>query len=101
MLTEEQKIIIKSQDETLDRIGNVVKNIKVNSNTINDELKIHIIKLDDTDVEIDKTTSKLERANKKIKLLLKNSNNSDKFTCIILLLVIFILLCILIYVIST
>jgi uncharacterized protein Yka (UPF0111/DUF47 family) len=101
MLTEDQQSIIKSQDETLDRIGNVVKNIKVNSNTINGELNTQIIKLNDTEFEIDKTSSRLERVNKKVRLIIKNSNKCDKFTYAILIFVIFLLLCILIYVIST
>lgn len=98
MLSEEQKNIIKHQDEILDRIGNTVGNIKNNTSAINEELNIHNIKLNNFDKNIDSNISKIGMANKKLKSIYENSTKCDKVTYCFLFLIIFVLFVVLIYV---
>lgn len=100
MLTVEQTNIIKEQDKALDRIDVVVKNIKSTSIDIKDELDKQNNNLDDIESDINKTSSKFERLNKKIKLVYKNSTKSDKLLYLILFVIIVILIIFFIYVVS-
>lgn len=100
MLTEDQREIINQQDASLDRIANTVGNIKNNASLINEEIKIHIMKLDDCEKNVDTNISKLGTVNKKLKSIYENSSKCDKIIYGVLIFIIVILVIVLITILS-
>ncbi|KAL3870279.1 hypothetical protein ACJMK2_038356 [Sinanodonta woodiana] len=72
---EQQTLVIKSQDEQLDLIGNSVGVLKNMSHQIGNELEDQNIMLDEFHHEIDTTDSRLDGVMKKMAKVLHMSND--------------------------
>eukprot|EP00744_Colponema_vietnamica_P021069 GILI01030031.1.p1 GENE.GILI01030031.1~~GILI01030031.1.p1 ORF type:complete len:237 (-),score=58.62 GILI01030031.1:50-760(-) len=91
-MLQQQKMLLRDQDEALDALGGTVENLKQIGLSINDEADLHVRLLDDMDTDIDRTAHNMERNTRRVKNIGRQSSNSLAYITIIVLIVIIILL---------
>ncbi|VDC00163.1 unnamed protein product [Peniophora sp. CBMAI 1063] len=94
---EEQMMIMRQQDETLDTIGGTLTTIQQQAGLIGQEVNEHNVMLSDVERGVDRTDSKLNDAMTKMKKFIRDTEETKSGWCIGIL--IFILLCLLVAVI--
>lgn len=92
---QEQKDIIKQQDEQLDQLGKTIGTVKQIAITINEELDEHAILLNKLDADVDKSASKLKSATNKVVSITKKVGDP---WCVCALVVVFLLMFVLVLV---
>jgi len=94
---EKQQLIMESQDDNLERIGDSVHVLKDMSQRIGSELDEQAIMLDDLGQNMDRTHSRLDTVMKKLAKVTRMSNDKRQWYAIgILLLILFIVILLLI-----
>ncbi|KZV65764.1 hypothetical protein PENSPDRAFT_689580 [Peniophora sp. CONT] len=94
---EEQMMIMRQQDETLDTIGGTLSTIQQQAGLIGQEVNEHNEMLSDVERGVDQADSKLNDAMTKMKKFIRETEETKSGWCIGIL--IFILLCLLVAVI--
>ncbi|TFK73461.1 hypothetical protein BDN72DRAFT_761482 [Pluteus cervinus] len=89
---EEQQMIIREQDKTIDSIAGTLSTIAQQASLMGQEIGEHHELLDDLERGVDKTDGKLSDATKKLKKLLRDSEEKGSGWCIAILIVVLIAL---------
>ncbi|GFN88486.1 syntaxin-6, partial [Plakobranchus ocellatus] len=89
---QQQKLLIRSQDEQLDMIGSSVGVLKNMSQQIGNELEDQNLLLDDFHHEMDNTESKMDLTMKKMAKVMHMSNDRRQWCAIVVLLVVLLLI---------
>ncbi|ESO86355.1 hypothetical protein LOTGIDRAFT_129177 [Lottia gigantea] len=95
---QQQALIMRSQDDTLELIGGSVGVLKNMSHQISGELDEQNVMLDEFRHEIESTDSRLDGTMKKMAKVLHMSNDKRQWTAIIVLIVILVIILILFFV---
>ncbi|RUS71666.1 hypothetical protein EGW08_020572 [Elysia chlorotica] len=95
---QQQKLLIRSQDEQLDMIGSSVGVLKNMSQQIGNELEDQNLLLDDFHHEMDSTESKMDITMKKMAKVMHMSNDRRQW-CVIVVLLVLLLIIVLLFVI--
>ncbi|XP_038718824.1 syntaxin-51-like [Tripterygium wilfordii] len=80
-----QRQIMREQDDGLEKLEGTVTSTKHIALAINEELKLHTGLLDDLDEHVDGTNSRLQRVQRKLAIL--NRNTKGGCSCLILLVI--------------
>ncbi|GFR79840.1 syntaxin-6-like [Elysia marginata] len=89
---QQQKLLIRSQDEQLDMIGSSVGVLKNMSQQIGNELEDQNLLLDDFHHEMDSTESKMDITMKKMAKVMHMSNDRRQWCAIVVLLVLLLII---------
>jgi hypothetical protein len=84
---QDQKLLLRQQDQMVDKMGQGLTTLKEMASAINTELKEQEVIVDDIDKETDKAQSKMDTAIKSIEKLLGTSNNCQLCTIAILVVI--------------
>ncbi|PAA72509.1 hypothetical protein BOX15_Mlig028854g1, partial [Macrostomum lignano] len=93
-----QQLLLRQQDETLDRLSGGIGALKDISHRMNSELEEQAVILDEFGREMDTTESKLDTTMKKMARVLHMSNDKRQWTVIGVLLLVLIILIVLLFV---
>ena len=90
---QEQKSLIKAQDQELDQLGDAVKRVKTLGGIMKDELSEQAVMLEDLEKDVDEADTGMQQMQKKLRGMVEDAKNSDKalysiIGCLLLLLAI-------------
>jgi hypothetical protein len=92
METQQQQFIMREQDQQMDGVLSTVRNLKEMAHTIGDEVDDQMGLLDDVDERTDRTSGRLQQAQKRVDAVVKELQSGGMCTMICLIVVLFILL---------
>ncbi|XP_064650310.1 syntaxin-6-like [Lineus longissimus] len=95
---QQQAMMIRQQDETLDMVGTSVTVLKDMSHRIGTEVDEQAVMLDEFSGEMDRTESKLDQTMKKVAKVLHMSNDKRQWIAIVALIIILIIVLILFFI---
>ena len=78
MAMQEQKSLLKEQDQEIDKLGDAVKRVKALGGVMRDELAEQAVMLDELESDVDKADEGMNSMQKRLKGLLAEAKNSDK-----------------------
>ena len=78
MAQQEQKALLKEQDQELDKLGAGVQRVKALAKVMNTEISEQNVILDSLEDDIDKTDSNMQSMQKKLKGMVEDAKNSDR-----------------------
>ena len=97
MQKQRHKALVEEQDEYLDEIDNVAKNLKMHAEDIDVELKKQNKLFKKTNEEMDNTQQKLDAVSAKLGELLKTSDASTIYTIMVLTGILLVLILLVIF----
>ena len=89
-MLQQQKDMLKGQDDALDRIAGVVDNIKLENQNFATEVKSQNKMLDKVNDEIDDTTADMIKIDTKLKTMMMRGGVCKLWVCLIIEMIVFI-----------
>ncbi|EGC29480.1 hypothetical protein DICPUDRAFT_42819 [Dictyostelium purpureum] len=91
-LYNNQKEIMKQQDESLDLLSNSIMRTKNIAYAMNNELEAHNEILDDIEIGTERTTVRLKNTNSKMEVIKQNAGSTCMIVTIVILIIIIVIL---------
>ena len=78
VMQQEQKSLLKEQDQEIDKLGDAVKRVKALGGVMRDELSEQNVILDQLEEDVDRADSGMQTMQKKLRSMVEDAKNSDK-----------------------
>ncbi|EFA80454.1 putative syntaxin 8 [Heterostelium album PN500] len=91
-LFNQNNTVMQEHDQALDLLSNSLMRQKNMASAMNTELEIHNQLLDDVEIGVDRTTSRIQHTNSKMNILKENASSCGMIICIVLLIIFIIVL---------
>lgn len=95
-ILESQRLIVREQDDQLDRLGESIGRQHQLSIQIGDELEGQVQLLDDVDRHVDRGQQRMDSARQRLGRIRRGSSNDSKGMCVIVVLIVILVLLIII-----